>query len=56
MNDPYVIIEGPNGSQAIHHPSWGKQWITLHRNGEIDVHERKVERDPKVAPIRVARA
>jgi hypothetical protein len=41
---PYILIERADGGQTIHHESWGKQWITLRPNGEIDVHERKVER------------
>lgn len=54
---PYLIIESPDGSLTLHHPSWGQQEVTLRPNGEIDVHARKIERAPVlVQRIRIPRA
>lgn len=56
MDAAYVIIENHDGTpRAIHHPSWGAKWVTLRPNGELDIHERKVERAP-APPIRLVRA
>jgi len=54
---PYIVIENPDGSpRAMHHESWGRQWVSFRPNGEIDIHERKLERDEKAAQIRIPRA